>query len=73
MDQLLEIFVPEIPTASTPVIPPQETVDSDAGEVVVFRCPISTEAREQEDEALFQNDCVLDTIEENKVKLLIIN
>ncbi|KAA0057436.1 CRC domain-containing protein TSO1 [Cucumis melo var. makuwa] len=67
MDQLLEIFVPEIPTASTPVIPPQETVDSDAGEVVVFRCPISTEAREQEDEALFQNDCVLDTIEENKL------
>ncbi|XP_038906811.1 protein tesmin/TSO1-like CXC 2 [Benincasa hispida] len=75
MDQLLEIFVPEIPPSgdgSTPVIQPPETVDSDAGEVLIFRCPISSEAMDGaihgvEDEGLLQNDSVLNRIEENKL------
>lgn len=72
--------MPQIPPpadGSTPAIQSPETVNADAGQVRIFRCPISSEAMEEaihggEDEGLLQNDGVLDRIEENKVKLLLL-
>lgn len=53
MDQLLEILVPEIPTAddaSTPGMQPPETVNPDAGEVGISSEAMELGSDEAEDE-----------------------
>lgn len=47
MDQLLEIFVPEVSPTPTTIQPPETA----AGEVLIFRCPVSSEAVEVINEA----------------------
>ncbi|XP_022138353.1 CRC domain-containing protein TSO1-like [Momordica charantia] len=47
MDQLLGIFVPEVSPTPTTIQPPETA----AGEVLIFRCPVSSEAVEVINEA----------------------